>query len=356
MKKKNKKILLFSTLTLSMASLAMMKVQADEVEMNWTARSVDEIKADIQEKNEGKVYTIRYGDTLSTIAEALGIDMQVLANLNDVTNLDLIYPETVLRTKVDEKEQVTAIEVETPQANAEPTVVSADLEKNEIQVGEQTHSVEDLTQPIDSQEKETIQEEMASSKEAEGTPSNSSQKEEDIQEHTTTPAAQQSSQDPVQQTSSPTNSTPSTTNQSSTSGGGSRRSNNLSTSVEVASLSLTNTGSNEGLQPQTIAFKNEVAAAFGLSNIGGYRAGDQDHGKGLALDFMVPTSSALGDQIAQYAIQQMQSKGISYIIWKQRFYSPYPSIYGPANTWNPMPDRGSITANHYDHVHVSLNP
>ena len=49
------------------------------------------------------------------------------------------------------------------------------------------------------------------------------------------------------------------------------------------------------------------------------------------------------------------SRGISYIIWKQRFYAPFNSIYGPANTWNPMSDRGSVTENHYDHVHVSMN-
>lgn len=50
----------------------------------------------------------------------------------------------------------------------------------------------------------------------------------------------------------------------------------------------------------------------------------------------------------------MQENGISYIIWKQRFYAPVNNIYGPANTWNEMPDRGSVTENHYDHVHVSF--
>ena len=47
-----------------------------------------------------------------------------------------------------------------------------------------------------------------------------------------------------------------------------------------------------------------------------------DHGKGLAIDFMVPVSSALGDQIAEYAVQNMASRGINFIIWKQRFYAP----------------------------------
>ena len=51
----------------------------------------------------------------------------------------------------------------------------------------------------------------------------------------------------------------------------------------------------------------------------------------------------------------MTGRGISYVIWQQKFYAPFDSIYGPANTWNQMPDRGSVTENHYDHVHVSMN-
>ncbi|HHQ3742983.1 TPA: peptidoglycan-binding protein LysM, partial [Streptococcus pneumoniae] len=113
---------------------------------------------------------------------------------------------------------------------------------------------------------------------------------------------------------------------------------------------------NAGLQPQTAAFKEEIANLFGITSFSGYRPGDSgDHGKGLAIDFMVPEHSELGDKIAEYAIQNMASRGISYIIWKQRFYAPFDSKYGPANTWNPMPDRGSVTENHYDHVHVSMN-
>ena len=62
----------------------------------------------------------------------------------------------------------------------------------------------------------------------------------------------------------------------------------------------------QNLQPQAEAFRQEVAAKFGITNIGGYRAGDpDDHGKGLAVDVMVPTNSELGDQVAQYAIDNM---------------------------------------------------
>ncbi|HGI6066490.1 TPA: HAD hydrolase-like protein [Streptococcus pneumoniae] len=110
-----------------------------------------------------------------------------------------------------------------------------------------------------------------------------------------------------------------------------------------------------GIQ-QFIYTHEEIANLFGITSFSGYRPGDSgDHGKGLAIDFMVPERSELGDKIAEYAIQNMASRGISYIIWKQRFYAPFDSKYGPANTWNPMPDRGSVTENHYDHVHVSMN-
>lgn len=129
---------------------------------------------------------------------------------------------------------------------------------------------------------------------------------------------------------------------------------------QVTALSTTTTTSTSaydvGLQPQVAAFRAEVANAFGITSFSGYRPGDSgDHGKGLAIDFMVPESSALGDQVAAYAVANLASKNINYIIWKQRFYAPYDSIYGPAYTWNLMPDRGSVTENHYDHVHVSFN-
>ena len=87
-----------------------------------------------------------------------------------------------------------------------------------------------------------------------------------------------------------------------------------------------------------------------------YREGDpQDHGQGLAVDVMVPVGSEVGNQVAQYAVDNISNAGISYIIYRQQFYAPVDNIYGPANTWNQMPDRGSITENHYDHVHVSFN-
>ena len=58
-----------------------------------------------------QTYTIKYGDTLSTIAQALNVDVTVLANLNQISNIDLIFPGTVLTTTVNDQNQVTGVEI-----------------------------------------------------------------------------------------------------------------------------------------------------------------------------------------------------------------------------------------------------
>lgn len=91
--------------------------------------------------------------------------------------------------------------------------------------------------------------------------------------------------------------------------------------------------------------------------IGCFRAGDQDHGTGTACDFMESTggnmpsaaAQAHGDKVAQYAIDHASQLGVKYIIWKQRIWD-----IRAGGGWDPMEDRGSITANHFDHVHVSV--
>jgi hypothetical protein len=57
--------------------------------------------------------------------------------------------------------------------------------------------------------------------------------------------------------------------------------------------------------------------------------------------------NALGDAHAEFALSHMAEFGIWYVIWRQR--------YNDGSGWDPMEDRGSITQNHYDHVHVSFN-
>ena len=115
----------------------------------------------------------------------------------------------------------------------------------------------------------------------------------------------------------------------------------------------------KGLTPHTKKMKVALAKKFGITSFSLFREGDDDgtghgHNTGMAVDFMVYSDSAKGDQLAEYLTKHMDELGIYYIIWKQRFYMSQQNIYGPANTWNIMPNRGGITANHYDHVHVSF--
>lgn len=86
---------------------------------------------------------------------------------------------------------------------------------------------------------------------------------------------------------------------------------------------------------------------FGVQSVGGVagRAGASDHPSGLALDFMV--NKAKGDQLADYALKYQDDLKINYVIWRQRIN------FGSG--WQSMEDRGSTTANHYDHVHISFN-
>ena len=384
-----KRILLASTVALSFAPV--LATQAEEV--LWTARSVEQIQNDLTKTDNKTSYTVQYGDTLSTIAEALGVDVTVLANLNKITNMDLIFPETVLTTTVNEAEEVTEVEIQTPQAasSEEVTTATADLTTNQVTVDDQTAQVADLSQPIAEAPKAvetTSAKEVATSSEVTETvttaeevaPSTETSVPEEQTAETssavaeaapqaTTPAEKQETQ-ASSQAESAVEATTTPVEEKEVSSNGATAAVSTYQPEEKKTVSTTYAApaapdyaglavaksENAGLQPQTAAFKEEIANLFGITSFSGYRPGDSgDHGKGLAIDFMVPESSELGDKIAEYAIQNMASRGISYIIWKQRFYAPFDSKYGPANTWNPMPDRGSVTENHYDHVHVSMN-
>ena len=373
-----KRIILASTVALSLAPT--LAAQAEEIA--WSPRTVEQIQNDVAKSENKTSYTIKYGDTLSTIAEALGVDLNVLANLNKITNIDLIFPETVLTTIVNDQEEVTEVEVYTPQeVGSDVASATADLTNNQVTVDDQTVQVEDLTQPVE--ETEGVAETTASSEETvvEATTEVATPTEEPmaatteapvtevaapVAEETTTVAEPTTTVEETTTTVEETTTTVATTESVTEAQSApttyqaepSQASSPTYTAPaapDYASIAATKS-ENAGLQPQTAAFKEEVANLFGITSFSGYRPGDSgDHGKGLAIDFMVPVSSALGDQIADYAIQNMASRGINYIIWKQRFYAPYDSKYGPAYTWNPMPDRGSVTENHYDHVHVSMN-
>ena len=374
--KVNTKALIASTVAL--AVIPFTKATAETLE-DWVARSVDEIKHDIQQSGDNQqTYTIKYGDTLSSIAEALGIDVHVLANLNNISNMDLIYPGTVLKTTVNDQKEVTSVEIQTPQAGAtDATVASADLTTNQVTVDDQTVAVNDLSKPVNEDNKAVPVAPAAETQEAPvvevpvaETPAQPAVPETPsygapatnvaTQNPETAPAS--APEAPATQPEAPAE-TPAPADEAPADEAPAAQPAAAETvaAPEVQPVAETSTSGNTipndpHLQPQAEAFRQEIAAKFGITNIGGYREGDpDDHGKGLAVDVMVPTSSQLGDQVAQYAIDNMDRAGISYVIWKQQFYMPVDNIYGPANTWNQMPDRGGDTANHYDHVHISFN-
>ena len=377
--KANKKVLYTSSLALSLFATG---ITAPNVfALDWTPRSVSEISQEIEDKGGKLTYTVKYGDTLSAIAEAMNIDLDILAQVNQIADVNLIFPDTVLTTTVDQNHQVTQIEIQAPvqEEAAENTVqATVDIAANEITVDDTVITLEStdapsssasITEvsvetpveeapvtevPVETPLEETPVEEVPVTEVSvetlvEEAPVTEGPAETPVEEALVTevPAETLVEEAPVAEVNSveaaPVTPTPA-----------------ASTATTVATFSTTSSSITSsydvGLQPQVAAFRAEVANAFGITSFSGYRAGDTgDHGKGLAIDFMVPQSSALGDQVAAYAAANLASKNISYIIWKQRFYSPYASIYGPAYTWNLMPDRGSITENHYDHVHVSFN-
>ena len=380
--KVNTKALIASTVAL--AVIPFTKATAETLE-DWVARSVDEIKHDIQQSGDNQqTYTIKYGDTLSSIAEALGIDVHVLANLNNISNMDLIYPGTVLKTTVNDQKEVTSVEIQTPQAGAtDATTASADLTTNQVTVDDQTVAVNDLSKPVNEDNKAVPVAPAAETQEAPaeapvvnlpaaettapsavpetpsyGAPATNvaTQNPEAAAAPQSAPASEAPAETPATEAAAAPQSAP-TTEEAPTQPAAVE----TAAAPEVQPVAETSTSGNTiptdpHLKPQAEAFRQEIAAKFGITNIGGYREGDpDDHGKGLAVDVMVPTSSQLGDQVAQYAIDNMDRAGISYVIWKQQFYMPVDNIYGPANTWNQMPDRGGNTANHYDHVHISFN-
>ena len=330
----------------------------------------------------------------------MGIDVNVLANINQITNIDLIYPGTVLTTTYNADNQAVSVKVETPasETSTTPVVAEANLTTNEVTVNGQSVVAADLTAPVETvsttatqapateestQAVSEVTEAIASASEAPAY-AETEQLVADAIDHVTasaeatpeaetTPAAETPAQPEVKEeapavepaaTSEASSEVPATSEApaeqpvaepAATSEAASEAP--VASEAPAVQPASTNTlPTDPHLQPQAEAFRQDVAAQFGLTDIGGYREGDpQDHGKGLAVDVMVPVGSEVGNQVAQYAVDNISNAGISYVIYRQQFYAPVDNIYGPANTWNQMPDRGSVTENHYDHVHVSFN-
>lgn len=103
----------------------------------WTARSVEEVSADMQAIDEStSEYTVVYGDTLSVIANAAGVDVNTLVQINEIENADLIFPsKSISFTKNDEGEVNEVV--------VEDTNNKKDTYKVEEETVEKTETVEE---------------------------------------------------------------------------------------------------------------------------------------------------------------------------------------------------------------------
>lgn len=107
-----------------------------------------------------------------------------------------------------------------------------------------------------------------------------------------------------------------------------------------------------GVEPGVARAGYLIADLFGLdvSDIGGVgpRSNPSEHPEGLALDLMVYDDHDKGDEIAAYVLAHTDELNVKYVIWQQSI--------NQGSGWELMEDRGGITQNHEDHVHVSFNP
>ena len=71
-------------------------VSASEQDGVWVARTVEEVKADIQNIDNLSHYTIKWGDTLSAISGATGLSVDSLVEINRIANRDLIFANNKL--------------------------------------------------------------------------------------------------------------------------------------------------------------------------------------------------------------------------------------------------------------------
>jgi hypothetical protein len=116
--------------------------------------------------------------------------------------------------------------------------------------------------------------------------------------------------------------------------------------VAVSASGISSKCSSIGLTINAARLCTAVQRTFGLSSIGGYRPNAGEHSTGQAVDFM--TDGSTGDAIAEFVQANAGTYNVKYVIWEQRYWEP-------GSSWELMEDRGSVTANHYDHVHVTVN-
>jgi uncharacterized protein YgiM (DUF1202 family) len=113
----------------------------------------------------------------------------------------------------------------------------------------------------------------------------------------------------------------------------------------------------QGLKPNAIKVHRAMRARFPQITVyGGVRPSViPDHEQGRALDAMIPdyrsaSGKALGNEAAAWAKANARSLGINYVIWNQHIWN----ITRDSEGWRYMADRGSDSANHLNHIHITV--
>ena len=108
-------------------------------------------------------------------------------------------------------------------------------------------------------------------------------------------------------------------------------------------------GVESGLTSAAVYVYRSVCHAFPqITSYGGWD-NHGEHASGRALDIMT-SDAALGTAIAEFLRAHASELHLYDILWAQRIWTPVRAGEG----WRTFPSRGSATANHYDHVHVSV--
>ena len=112
-----------------------------------------------------------------------------------------------------------------------------------------------------------------------------------------------------------------------------------------------------GLKPNAVKVHRAARAKFPqITTYYTLRAGVfTDHSTGRALDLMIPnyrsaSGKALGYKVAAWAKANAKPLGINYVIWNQHIWN----IQRDSEGWRYMADRGGDSANHKNHVHITV--
>jgi hypothetical protein len=104
-----------------------------------------------------------------------------------------------------------------------------------------------------------------------------------------------------------------------------------------------------GLTDDAVYVYRSVCHAFPqITSYGGWDA-HGEHASGRAIDIMT-SDVELGTAIAEFLQEHASELHIYDILWRQHIWTPVRASEG----WRLFPSRGSATANHFDHVHVSV--